>query len=592
MKFKPLLILSLIGASTLTCQMLSAHSGAHPVRYVSSAGTDGGVCNKPTTPCKTIEYAVNQSSKGDKIHVATGQYGLEGLDIFYLLSDMVEVKGGFSSDFKKRNQDKFQSAIKGIPFEYREKLAKRGFHLIQDSKGKDIQLSIEDKKLLAQYKKMTSKVEGPAECIDGMAATYECHNIDMQSHMPLNEFSSRPSSANDIWGFADLNNDREYAIIGLRNGTAVIDVTDPIAPVEVGTISGLSSTWRDVKVYQYFDNAANEYKAYAYVTTEAQQGLQILDLNDLPNAVTLAETITEFSSAHNVYLGNIDYATGMALDGVTPYLTIEGANRNGGAFRVFSIADPLNPSLIAAPPGNAGYVHDATSLVITDDRTQDCAGQVSPCELYIDFNESTVDVWDVTNKNTPVKLSSTGYANSAYTHSGWWSEDKMTVFVQDELDEQNFGLKTTMHALDISDLRNPSFVGTYTGQTNAIDHNGFTLGTEYYLSNYQRGLSVIDVSDPTNMTDIGFFDTYSVPSANNANFNGAWGAYPYLPSGNILVSDIEYGLFVLKMNPNDGDMNAGQPDNPPAETPTSSSGGGSLGWLLLVTLVMFRRKLN
>ena len=93
---------------------IEAHSGGHPVRYVSATGFDDGVCNKATNPCKTIEYAVNQSSKGDKIHVSQGEYSLEGLDIFYLLSDMVEVKGGFSNDFKQKSVDT-KRIFQGLP---------------------------------------------------------------------------------------------------------------------------------------------------------------------------------------------------------------------------------------------------------------------------------------------------------------------------------------------------------------------------------------------------------------------------------------------------------------------------------------------
>jgi choice-of-anchor B domain-containing protein len=530
-----------------------AHSGAHPVRYASVNGTDEGVCNNPTFPCKTIAYTVNQSSKGDKIHVAEGEYQVQSLDIFYLLSDMVELKGGYSKNFRKQDSNKHLTTIMGIPADFRERLVKRGFRLLQDSKGADIQLSIKDRKMLETYQKITSKAEGSAECINGLAATYECHNIDLQSHIPLNEFSSVPSSANDIWGFVDLNNQREYAIMGLMNATVVVDVTNPALPVEIGSVTGTSSSWRDVKVYQVFDDASSSYKAYAYVTTEAfSQGMQILDLTDLPNQVTLAATINEFSTAHNVYLANINYDDGTALEGLNPYIYVEGSNNDGGAFRVFDLVDPINPALVATAPSGSGYVHDATSFVITDDRTADCVNGNNPCELFIDFNELTVDIWDMTNLSTPTMLSSTGYSNASYTHSGWWSEDMMTIFIQDELDEQNFGLNTTMRSLDISDLINPQISGIYTGQTAAIDHNGFTLGNYYYMSNYQRGLSVIDVSDPTDMKDVAFFDSYSIPAANTANFNGAWGTYPYLPSGNILISDIEYGLFVVKLNENDG----------------------------------------
>lgn len=592
----------LLAFSTLALLHLSAgvwaHSGDKPIRFVSATGTDEGVCNSPSFPCKTIAYAVDQSTKGDKIHVAAGEYLASGLDVFYLLSDMVELKGGFSKSFKTYDKAKNVSAIIGLPASYREKLAQRGFRLIQDAKEADILLSLEDKNLLATYEKITKQIEGPAPCENGLAATYTCHNIDLQSHIPLNELSTAPSSANDIWGFVDLNNQREYAIMGLRNGTVVVDVTDPQLPAEVGSITGFSSSWRDVKVYQHFDEVSDSYKAYAYVTTEANlQGMQILDLTDLPNQVTLASTHQEFTSAHNVYLANVNYSDGTALEGLEPLLYIEGANKNGGAFRVFSLEDPANPTLVATAPTGSGYVHDATSLVITDSRTESCVNGNNPCEIFVDFNERTVDIWDMTDLNAPTILSSTGYTGANYTHSGWWSDDKMTIFIQDELDEQNLGLKTTLRALDISDLNNPQIVGTYTGQTDAIDHNGFTQGNYYYMSNYRRGLSVIDVSDPSNMRDVAFFDTFVVPAEDSANFNGAWGTFPYLPSGNILVSDIEYGLFVLKLNENDGDFpQSVEEEEEPEEEDSGSGGGGSLflmlPLLLAGSLLRRRQKFN
>lgn len=580
-----LVILFSFSLLSLSISTLNAHSGAHPVRYVSAIGKDAGVCNLPESPCHTIAYAVNQASKGDKVHVAVGVYSLQGLDVFFLLSDMVEIKGGFSANFKSYDPQNFASAITGIPAEYRERLASRGFRLIRDNKNETIKLSIKDRQLLDKYQKITQKIEGKIECVNGTAGNFECHNIDMQSHIPLNELSTNPSSANDIWGFVDLNNNKEYAIIGLRNATAVIDISDPNLPIEVGSINGVNSTWRDIKVYQFFDASLNRYKAYAYVSTEASQGLQVLDLTNLPNSVTLANTMTEFASAHNVYLANINYADGTVLPSMQAYLYVAGSNKGAGAYRIFNLKDPINPALEAAPIIGAGYIHDATSLLITDARTSDCANQQNPCELFIDFNERTVDIWDMSDKSAPNKLSSTSYGNAGYIHSGWWSEDKKTIFIQDELDELTWGLKTTMRAMDISDLKNPFIIGTYEGQTNAIDHNGFTLNNYYYMSNYRRGLSVIDVSDPANMQDIAFFDTFAVPQENTPHFNGAWGTYPYLPSGNILVSDIEYGLFVLKLNQNDGAF----PKNDSTQTPPppKKSGGGGDAFLILFLIANF-----
>jgi len=593
-------LLAAVAVAIITYPKLqvTAHSGAHPVRYVSASGTDNGVCDKASAPCKTIVYAVNQSSKGDEVRVAKGNYPVKGIDLFYLLSDMVVIKGGFSTDFKNRNKDKFLTSIIGIPGEYRKKLDKRGFHLLSDSKEFDIQLSIEDRKLLNQYKQMTTKIEGPAECVDGKALGYECHNIDLQSHMPLNEFSSTPSSANDIWGHTDLNNQKEYAIIGLRGSTAFVDISDPTNPIEVATIGGNGSTWRDIKVYQHFDNTANKYKAYAYVTTDkADQGMQIIDLSNLPTNVTLIKTLNDFSEAHNVFISNLDYSDNTALSGLIPMIYISGSNLNTGdekgSYQIYNLTDPADPQLEANSGSGAGYIHDAASFVIDDARTASCNNH-SPCEILIDFNAYNLDIWDITDKSAPYKIKNISYTTSDYIHSGWWSEDKMTIFIQNELDEQRKGVNTTLEALDISDLNNPQIIGTYVGQTAAIDHNGFTLGTEYYMSNYRRGLSLIDISDPSNMTDIGFFDTFSIPATNSANFNGAWGVYPYLPSGNVIVSDLEYGLFVLKVNKNDGEMPTTTPQEPDPEPEpepvTSSSGGGSFGILALIFLGLIRRQ--
>ncbi len=564
-----------------------AHSGAHPARYVAESGTDQGACNTPAEPCRSISYAVNQSGKGDKVFVAKGTYRVESLDAFYLLSDMVIVEGGFDaqSAFKKHDPSKHESVIIGLPAEYREQLAKRGFRLIQDQKAVIDSNTKNQLKQLATYQKITAKKQSNVACINGMAGEFPCTGIDMVAHMPLATFSSNPTSANDIWGFVDLNDNREYAIIGLRNGTAVVDVTDGQNPIEIGTVSGLESGWRDVKVLQTYNANAERYQAYAYVSTEASGGgIQIIDLTQLPERISLVNTLQTLSSSHNVYMANTDYQTGVPLEGLNPYLYIAGANVGGGAFRAYDLTDPVNPSVVATP--STGYIHDGTSLVITDARTAQCKNGHNPCELFIDFNENTVDIWDVTDKNDLTRLSSTSYSRASYTHSGWWSQDKNYIFIQDEGDEQDFGVNTTLNVLDISDLTSPMAVGTYVGQTRAIDHNGFTLGDKYYMSNYRRGLSILDVSDPINPTDRAFFDTFPVPESNSANFNGAWGTYPYLPSGNILVSDIEYGLFVLKENGDVmGEDNSSEPVTPPDSGKKDS--GGSIGFLALLILLAF-----
>ena len=360
-----------------------------------------------------------------------------------------------------------------------------------------------------------------------------------------------------MWGFVDLNTGREYAIVGYSFGTAVFDVSDATNPREVGFVDGQRTTWRDIKVYQYWHAADQRWNAFAYVTADnASDGLFVLDLTRLPHSITRASYPSDFAEAHNVYLSKTDFSTGLALTDDTPVLVIAGSNISDGRFRTYSLTNPASPEFIAAPAtpagqpgGNRLYMHDAASMTVTDARkdTQGAnAGASDYCDILFDFNESTLDIWDITNPGSPVRLSQTPYSNAGYSHSGWWSEDQQYVYLQDELDERDRELATTLRVFSIADLRNPTLAGIWTGPTRAIDHNGFVRGNRYYMSNYARGLTILDISDPTSPTAIGRFDTF--PSSDSTGFPGAWGAYPFLPSGNVLISDIDSGFYIVEDN--------------------------------------------
>ena len=106
-------------------------------------------------------------------------------------------------------------------------------------------------------------------------------------------FRSNPSTANDVWGFVDLNTEREYALLGLSNGLAVIDVTDPENPFQVGQVPGMDSLWRDVKMVQVYEEETGRWKSFAYVSTEAADQIMVIDLTGLPNRVSLAGRTTD-----------------------------------------------------------------------------------------------------------------------------------------------------------------------------------------------------------------------------------------------------------------------------------------------------------
>jgi choice-of-anchor B domain-containing protein len=535
---------SLLGVFSLVIVWLLALAWpvlAHGAKtlYVATHGIDRGACDTPSAPCRTLSFAFSRAHLGDEVRVAAGAYAVEMEDLLTLGRDLVTVRAGYTSanNFSAPDPIANPTYLIGVPRSYRQLLAGTGFILARDGK----EVKSDD---LSGALSLPSANTSP--CLGGTAGGYPCFGLDLMGRVALSDFSSNPSAANDVWGYVDLDDGREYALIGLRNGTAIVDVTDPSQPVEVGTIAGLETSWRDVKVYQFYNGTEGRWDGYAYVVADnVNQGLHIIDLSDLPASVSLASTYTGFSQAHNIYLGEVDYTTGVTLTGASAYAYILGSDKRGGAFRILDLSAPTSPLLATAPPAGAEYVHDATTVVITDTRTVACDQSHNPCHIFIDFNVSTVDLWDVTDKAAPYMISSTGYEDVGYTHSGWWSTDKMYIFIQDELDEEPS--KTRLRTLDISDLTAPFVSNVWLGPTKAIDHNGFSKGTRYYMSNYRRGLTVLDVSNPNAPWEVAYFDTY--PPNDKYGFYGAWGVYPYLPSGTILVSDIYGGLFLLREQP-------------------------------------------
>ena len=532
---------AIIAGCVMFSQATLGHGDEDSPRYVAEQGVDAGDCTLPVRPCRTIQYATAVARKGSQVRIASGRYRIETPhEVFHLTSGVLDVRGGFSrfDHFLTQAPAANPTTLVGVPAEFRDELRARGFHVIADRKGGDHRGALAD--LRRGYSAMLTSA-GTTQCDGGSAGSFACDQIDMLSHLALADFSSHPRLANDIWGFVDLNTEREYALIGLYNGTAVVDVTDPATPFEVGFVSGPGSLWRDLKVVQSYDSDDARWRTYAYVSTDsANERLVVIDLTGLPNRVALGHRMKQSARIHNVYVSSVDYATGVPMQ-KDPSLHVLGSFRNRGAFRSYALQDAAVPKLVGESSG--GYSHDATSMLVTDARAAACGDDSASCEVLIDFNEDAVDLWDVTDRTDAPLLSSIDYTRSAYVHSGWWSEDGRFLFVQDELDEIRFALPTTLRVFDLSDLTHPVFAGSWEGPTSAIDHNGYTRGNRYYMSNYTRGLTVLDITNPAEPMDVGFFDTY--PVSDTTAFNGAWGVFPFLPSGNVLVSDIDSGLYVL-----------------------------------------------
>jgi choice-of-anchor B domain-containing protein len=461
--------------------------------------------------------------------------------------------GGYSDadEYYESQPLEVQSIVVGVDPRYRNALAVRGFYWAESTEAARGGVFS-----FGGGEPLQKTQAAPAECVQGMSGQFPCRNLSFLSQIPLAQFSSRPVSAANVWGFVDLNDNREYAVVGLNNGTAIVEVTDPANPREVVTIPGNSSLWREVKVYQAFDANASRWRAYAYVTTEAaNSGLQTIDMSGLPATATLAPTSYNTSSQHTLYVSNIDYSTNTALPGATSRLYLAGVKPTFGGWDAYSLANPSGPQYLGK--SYLGYTHDSTSLLVTDSRAMQACGR-AVCDVLVDFNVEEVQIWDVTNQFQFVLLGSATNPNNAYIHSGWPTTNGSHVIFHDEVEEIRYGLPTRLYTLDLTNLKAPTVQVSHTGPTGTTDHNGYMRGTSYYVSHYRRGVVVYDATNPNALVEIAHFDNYVTPSSNTAGTDGTWGVYPFLPSGNLLVSDIENGLFVLRDQTRDLDATAGR----------------------------------
>ncbi|MFT5372192.1 MAG: choice-of-anchor B domain-containing protein [Bacteroidia bacterium] len=380
-------------------------------------------------------------------------------------------------------------------------------------------------------------------CVAGMAGGFPCNNVDLMAFLPTSQIGG--GNGNDIWGWTDPLNGNEYALMGLTNGTAFVDISDPVNPVYLGHLpphSGVSgSSWRDIKTYNN----------HAFIGSEAAgSGMQIVDLTQLRNIASPPATITEtafylgFTSSHNIVINeDSGFAYGVGTN---------SGNCNRGLHFV-DLLDPTSP--VAAGCFSAdGYTHDAQCVNYTGPDA-DYQGK----EVCFAYNTDTLTIVDVTNKLAPVQISRTSYTNRGYTHQGWLTADQNYLLLGDELDEQNVAAVSNTRTLiwNVSDLDNPVHEADYTNPLSiSIDHNQYIVGDHSFQANYRSGLRILDISDIANgnLSEVGYFDIY--PSGDSANFNGAWSVYPFFASGNVIVSGIEQGLFILRPN-------LGTPDVPP-----------------------------
>lgn len=397
-------------------------------------------------------------------------------------------------------------------------------------------------------------------CTDGKAGGFPCSNIDLLAYLHYRDlggtvhphFSDGVSDIviNDIWGWTDAETGREYALVGRSDGTAFVDVSDPINPVYVGELpahDGRPTMWRDMKVYA----------DHAFVVAESKgHGMQVFDLRQLRGVagppVTFAETVhyDGVAAAHNV-----------AVNEETGFAYILGASSGGttcnGGLHVVDVRTPTAPTFAGCISdtltgfNNSGSTHDAQCVVYRGPDTAHVGK-----EICFASNETAVSIIDVTDKATPVVLGRTSYPSSGYVHQGWLTEDHRYFLQDDESDERrerNVSLQRTLtYVWDLENLETPVLLTVYRGVSTSIDHNQYVRGNYVFQANYTSGLRVLDLHDIGAPREVGFFDTFlrndavADPEFGITLWRGAWSNYPFFESGIVVVSSVGEGLFVLQ----------------------------------------------
>ena len=183
-------------------------------------------------------------------------------------------------------------------------------------------------------------------CKNGYAGKYPCNGYDLLAHIDLYSFES--TNGNDCWGWTDPDTQKEYVLMGLDDGTAFVDISEPTKPILIGKLPTESeaSPWRDVKVYNN----------HAYIVSEAAgHGVQVFDLTRLRSA----EAKQNFTPDR--VLKTVPTAHNMAINSDSGYGYLVGTDRNDeflGGVHFLDLNDPNNIKFVGGY-GKGGYSHDA-----------------------------------------------------------------------------------------------------------------------------------------------------------------------------------------------------------------------------------------
>ena len=371
-----------------------------------------------------------------------------------------------------------------------------------------------------------AQTTGAAQCVNGKAGTFPCKNIDLVGQVEASVMGN--AGIADVMGWVDPETKKEYAVLGSSEGVQFVDVSNPAKPIYLGYMAGKADgafMWQELEI-------VNDH-VYAVCDLNPTCGLQIFDLTRLRSPLTPVwnpDVVIPVGAAHSID-SNPD----------TNHIFLNGPGVVVGTPLIFDVSQPLAPTPVGIMADD-GYTHDSLCRTY---KGPDKAHQGN--EICFNFNEDTVTIYDVTaNPMQSERLSRVTYENADYTHSGALTKDHSTLISTDEGDETSFGIRSTLYIWDVRDLAKPKLIGTFVAKSGSIDHNVYSEEDALYHANYTNGFRILDLENAHRgkLEEVAYIDT--MPTSDAPDFNGVWAAYPYLPSGNMLVGNMDGGLFIVR----------------------------------------------
>ncbi len=328
---------------------------------------------------------------------------------------------------------------------------------------------------------------------------------------------------NDITGWYDSTNGREYIICGTTDSIYFFDISIPTEMKLVQVKTGKSNFARN-RDYETFSH-------YAYCVADQGSGagqLQIFDLSYLPDSVHevySSDVLGKFT--HTIYIDEVSKRL---------YMCMNSKSSGFSAMDILGLDKPELPVLLAKlevpnkPNGNPIFnkVHE---MYVRNDTA------------YLSCEEAGLFIFDLRDLSKQKFITSiTSYPDQGYNHSPWLDDSGRYLMFTDE----NTGLDIKIY--DLKNFLEPQFVSQFNSNQLAMPHNAYWVGNLAYVSSYHDGVRIYNVKDPTNPQTAAWYDTHFENPEVYGGYKGCWGLYPFLPSKLILASDLTNGIFVLKLD--------------------------------------------